>query len=1312
MPEHSRISDSTLEYLRNRVAPAALFTYQLLISIVFVALPFLAYEWFGQPLVIGYKATASLQPVYFLHPSSSIRSLDNLSLLSYFWIPYVVGLIYLITSLWVFFLRRLNNPIRIFALFASAAALSVAGYFDHLTSQALNALWISAVALAGGALINLAAVFPEEAHFIRRMPYIVWLAYLPGLMLAGIYVLPLNPSGRFIVDRFSTQAALVVVIFGLSVFLLTVIWRRWNSNTEIQREQSRLILWGSLLSFGLATALGVWGFPSSKVAIHPVAFLPLALFPLTVGNALMRHQTQNTDALLRKAAAYAILTFFAAGTYFLLLSGLSLIFGSRIPANQPFVVVIMILFLAVALDPLRNWIQRRVDIAFSRDHNVYQDQIQAFTDELTQRQEFNSILFSLRNYIDRSLKPVPLHIFLYDILSNQYVAVPDANGQLSTDLHFMESSQIIQVLTRREEPLYTRYSDVLPDSIMEEQNRLTLLGATLYIQMPGQKHLVGWLALGPRQSGEPYSPQDIRFLESLCDQAAVAIERSQVIENLERRVREMDVLTRVAQGVNITPEFDDILELIYAQTNVVIPTQDFRITLTYPTSEGAYHAFYLQEDERIAGQENIHIPPRQGLELLVIQSQLSLVTDEFERECRSRGIVPDQTGIFAWMGVPLNAGAQTIGTISLGSRNPLVVYTEEQCALLQAIADQAAGAIIKSRLLAESQKHALQLATLNEVGRSLTSTLEIKPLLTQILNNACSILNCEAGSLFLVDDSTSELIFEVTAGPVADDLVGKRLAPGTGVVGRVAELGQPLIVNNVKETSNWFEQPDEQTGFYTRDLMAVPMMLKESTIGVIELINKRDGSPFTQDDEELLSTLSSQAAIAIENAQLYTQTDEALNARLEEMSVMQRIDRELNTSLDADRTMRIALDWSMNQSHAEAGLIGFLEESEREHRKLLRVIASKGFPKLNEAPDTRGSIQESNQDKEWVDLEVIQKIIQDGQPHRVSFSAIEFDEAEPKTPTVEKQTEPVALLASTKSQAIIPIRRKSDVIGLLLLESTRPDSFSNETITFLTRLSDHAAIAISNALLYADLQSANIAKSEFVSLVSHELKTPMTSIRGYTDLLAQGTVGPVNEIQANFLNTIRSNVNRMANLVSDLADISRIEAGRLHLEFQAISIQEILDEVIHSAQAQIDEKEHSLDTVIPGDLPKVWGDLNRLIQVMNNLVSNAIKYTPQNGHIIIQSELTSNQWDPDGAPEVVHIFVADNGLGISMEDQEKMFQKFFRSADQNVRDLPGTGLGLNITRHLVEMQGGRIWFETELGHGSVFHYTIPVAVTG
>ncbi len=1311
MPKQTSIPKSTLEYLRNQVAPTALFTYQLLVSIIFVALPILAYEWFRQPVVIGYTPTTSIPETLLRHTASSIGSSDTLALLSLFWIPYAVGLIYLITSLYIFFLRRLNNPARIFALLASAAALCCAGYFDHLTSKTISALWISALAIIGGSLIHFTVIFPERAPWMRKKPYVIWVVYLPSLILAGATIFPFNSAQRIITDQLTNVSGLVVATIGLSIFLVAMLWRSWKSASLVQRDQSRLILFGALVSFGLAAAIGILGNQGFRAALPPASFLPLALFPLTTAQVLLRHQTQKTDELLSKSAVFAVVSFIAATAYFLLLSGLSMIVGSRIPANQPFLIIIMVLFLTVTFNPLRNWVQKRVDTAFKRNQNEYQDQIQAFTNELTRQQDINSILITLRNYIEQSFNPIPFHIFVYDSLSHQYAAVPNTNGQPTTDLFFTETSQIVSELSMRMEPLYNQHFKSLPETIRVEQSRLLLLGATLFIQLPGQKHMVGWLALGPRLTGVPYSQQDIRIFELLCDQAALAIERSQVVENLEQRVREMDVLTRVAQGVNITPDFDDILELIYAQTNVIIPTGDFRITLANPTTEGAYHAFYLQDDERISEQENIQIPPKQGLELVVIQTQRSLVTDDFERECRSRGVVPDQSEIFSWMGVPLNAGAQTIGAISLGSRNASIVFSEQQGSLFQAIADQAAGAIVKSRLLAESQKHALQLATLNEISRSLTSTLEIKPLLSQILNNACSILNCEAGSLFLVEDNTSELIFEVTAGPVADDLVGKRLAPGTGVVGKVAETGLPLIVNNVKETSSWFERPDVVTGFYTRDLIAVPLMVKESTIGVIELINKLDGSPFNQDDEELLSTLSSQAAIAIENARLYTQTDEALNARLEEMSVMQRIDRELNTSLDADRTMRIALDWSMNQSHAEAGLIGFLEENEKEHRKLLRVSASKGIYERSESSNARISAQESSPDQEWVDLELIQEAIQDGQPHRMNINTVETVDGSLETKVPEKQNGRGILLENVKSQAVIPIRRKTDVIGLLLLESNNPDSFSDETITFLTRLSDHAAIAISNSLLYADLQSANIAKSEFVSLVSHELKTPMTSIRGYTDLLAQGTVGSVNEIQANFLNTIRSNVNRMANLVSDLADVSRIEAGRLHLEFQAIYVRNVLDEVIHSVQAQIDEKEHTLDMVIPAELPKVWGDLNRLIQIMNNLISNAIKYTPPNGQISIQSELTNNYWDPDGAPEVVHISVTDNGLGISEEDQEKLFQKFFRSADQNIRDLPGTGLGLNITRHLVEMQGGRIWFETELGHGSIFHFTIPVAMT-
>jgi signal transduction histidine kinase len=144
-------------------------------------------------------------------------------------------------------------------------------------------------------------------------------------------------------------------------------------------------------------------------------------------------------------------------------------------------------------------------------------------------------------------------------------------------------------------------------------------------------------------------------------------------------------------------------------------------------------------------------------------------------------------------------------------------------------------------------------------------------------------------------------------------------------------------------------------------------------------------------------------------------------------------------------------------------------------------------------------------------------------------------------------------------------------------------------------------------------------------------------------------------------------------------------------------------------RAQIDEKHQSLVLEIPTDLPPVWGDPNRLIQVLANLVSNATKYTPDGGQITIRAASSANIWDSGGASNVVCISVIDTGFGIALADQGKIFQKFFRAEDQNIRDSPGTGLGLNITRHLVEMQGGRIWFESEPGKGTTFNFSMPVS---
>lgn len=1005
--------------------------------------------------------------------------------------------------------------------------------------------------------------------------------------------------------------------------------------------------------------------------------------PNVLNRTTQAHQDRKN--ILNQTILYGLLILLITAVYGLLISGFAMIFSAAVLEKYPLIIGIIVFILAIIFLPLRNLLQKNIDFVFSRHQATYKNQIQKYEQELTQDIDLPKIVETLYHYVQQNLAPSQIHIFTYDALSDHYISNPKIDefpSKPSSDLRFSSSSALVEMLSSKRAPIILDRLSNLPIELQIEQTRIALLASQIFVPLTGRQRLIGWLALGLNKSGNIYNSRDLGFVEALCDHAALAIERAQIVADLERRVLAMNVLTRVSQGINITLAFDDILELIYAQTNNIIPTRDFRICLYNKLSDYLYFVFYLENDERLREVENVPIPIGQGLEREVQKGRRPIITDDFQHECRSRGILPGNQTLFAWVGVPLNTGAETIGVISLASRDSSTVYTEDQVNLLQTIADQAAGAIVKARLLQEAEHRTKLLTTLNEVARSLASTLEIDPLLHQILISAVEILNCEAGSLLLVESETSELTFVAAVSPVANDLLGKHIQPGIGLVGKAVDTQQPIIANDVQNTKEWSEYTDLQTGFNTRDLLVVPMQVKDRVTGAIEVINRKDGMPFAHDDQELLMAFASQAAVALENAQLYTQTDQTLAARIEELSVMQRIDRELNASLDISNTMRITLEWALRQSKAEAGLVGITDND-----KVL-VKASQGY--TNELSTVEGSTI-------FVETPMIKKSIITGQP----LTQIITDKS-------KEDESPVNILINGKSQIVIPIRREAESIGIVLLESRTAEICSEDTLAFLSRLSDHAAIAISNAQLYSAVQSANLAKSEFVSFVSHELKTPMTSIKGFSDLLAAGVVGPVNEAQGNFLNTIRSNVDRMATLVSDLADVSRIEAGRLKLEFSAVPLYEIVDEIVRSAKAQIEAKEQILTLNIPEKLPALWGDRTRLIQVLTNLINNAHKYTPHGKSISVTAELADNQWDPSGAPQVIHISVQDEGIGISPENQKKIFQKFFRADDQKVRDVPGTGLGLNITKTLVEMQGGQIWFESVVDIGTTFHFTIPI----
>ena len=232
------------------------------------------------------------------------------------------------------------------------------------------------------------------------------------------------------------------------------------------------------------------------------------------------------------------------------------------------------------------------------------------------------------------------------------------------------------------------------------------------------------------------------------------------------------------------------------------------------------------------------------------------------------------------------------------------------------------------------------------------------------------------------------------------------------------------------------------------------------------------------------------------------------------------------------------------------------------------------------------------------------------------------------------------------------------------------------------------------------LRELDRLKSSFVSMVSHELRTPMTSIKGYVDNLLDGVAGPLNEKPTYYLKRVQHNVERLTRMINDLLDLSRIEAGAVQLQLGSVSIPELLNDVVEGFQTIATEKSVSVKAHSMSGLPLIQGDRDKLYQVLNNLIQNAIKFTPRGGTILVEGRA--------GPPGYVQICVSDTGCGIGPEELPRVFERFYRGESVPIENR-GAGLGLAITKNLIELHKGRIWVESTSGEGSRFLFTLPVS---
>jgi signal transduction histidine kinase len=275
----------------------------------------------------------------------------------------------------------------------------------------------------------------------------------------------------------------------------------------------------------------------------------------------------------------------------------------------------------------------------------------------------------------------------------------------------------------------------------------------------------------------------------------------------------------------------------------------------------------------------------------------------------------------------------------------------------------------------------------------------------------------------------------------------------------------------------------------------------------------------------------------------------------------------------------------------------------------------------------------------------------------------------------------------------------------------------------LITISTHIAIVLDNALAYRELaqmtqtleqrvdartrelQAANEKlleldrlKSAFVSIVSHELRTPMTSIKGYVENMLDGLTGALNEKQAYYLGRVKYNAERLTRMINDLLDLSRIEAGRVEVMPTTMYVPELLSEILDGFHSMAREKGLHLEVRPPKEPVAVQADRDKLHQILTNLIQNALKFTPAGGEVSVSADVDRN--------EAVQFCVSDSGCGIPLPEQVKIFDRFYRGETVNM-DQRGAGLGLAITKSLVELHGGRIWVESAPGQGSRFYFTMP-----
>jgi signal transduction histidine kinase len=819
--------------------------------------------------------------------------------------------------------------------------------------------------------------------------------------------------------------------------------------------------------------------------------------------------------------------------------------------------------------------------------------------------------------------------------------------------------------------------------------------------------LRGHIALGAitirRTKVHPFTAKQVALLRTFADQAALAIENLQLFTEMQEKNRALtEAHAQVSEALEQQTATSEILRVISHSPTDVQPVLD-AVAESAARLCGAIDAIIQRVDGgmiyRVAHFGAIKAvsdvrPVTGGTPSgRAIMERRTIHVDDILDEF-AHGNYPEAKALQQGSGfrtvliVPLMREDAVIGIITI-RRLEMRPFTGKQIALLQTFADQAVIAIENVRLFKELEGRNRDLMVTSQILHVISSSpTNAQPVFEAIVQNAVRLCDAANGTVFRFDGSLIHVAAHHARSPEATDVLSRvfPLPPGKGTV-----TGRAILTRAVTHVPDILNDPENrspalaETG--SRAVLSVPMLRDGAPIGAIAVTRAEPG-PFSDNEIALLQTFADQAVIAVENVRLFKEL-EARTAELTrsvgELTALGEVSQVLSSTLDLETVLTTIVSRAVQLSGVDGGVVFEYDNGTEEF--VHRAATETGGPLAEARRATRVRKGEGVVGRTAIALEPVQ---------------------------VPDITGPGAYVGANRENLIesgirailaVPMVREGQLIGCLVVSRNRPGDFPAETVELLRNFGTQSALAIQNARLFHEiadksrqLEAASQHKSEFLANMSHELRTPLNAIIGFSEVLAQGMFGEINEKQTEYLGDILDSGRHLLSLINDILDLSKIEAGRMDLELSEFDLPQAIQNALTLVRERALRRGIALHHVIDDRVADIRADERKVKQVLLNLLSNAIKFTPEGGRIEVRAAST------DG---MVEVSVTDTGIGIAPEDQETVFEEF-RQVGTADKQAEGTGLGLALSRKFIELHGGRIWVTSQVGVGSTFTFTLPM----